>query len=360
MVSKSYINKNIFLFLGGFIVALGIEKWGLHRRIALHIIRILGTSLKRVVLGFMFATAFLSMWISNTASTLLMLPIGLALVSSLREISTEDDSELETSSNEKLLNHFATVLLIGIAYAASIGGFTTLVGTPTNVTFVQIWSETFPQSPEISVGDWMINMIPLGSVLLLCAWGVLIWNIPNQLEGQSIDRSFFTKRLRALGRMSQAETLMLFVFLITAFLWIFRKPLEFGEYQLVEGWGKSMELGLLKMGADAKLAETAVHDSTVAMLMALLMFFLPAGTKPNDRTEYLMDWETAEKLPWGILLLIGGGFALASAFQSTGLSKWLGEELTKHIADWPIWAIIAAVCFSDDFPDRVHLECCPL
>ncbi|MCH7689007.1 MAG: anion permease, partial [Planctomycetes bacterium] len=137
VVSKSYINENIFLFLGGFIIALGIEKWGLHRRMALHIVRLLGTSLKRVVLGFMLATAFLSMWISNTASTLLMLPIGLAMIGSLRELSNNEKSA------EESMSRFSVVLMLGIAYSASIGGLTTLVGTPTNVAFVGIWKQEF-------------------------------------------------------------------------------------------------------------------------------------------------------------------------------------------------------------------------
>lgn len=188
-VSKSYIDRNIFLFLGGFIIALGIEKWGLHKRIALHIVRILGTSLKRVVLGFMLATAFLSMWISNTASTLLMLPIGLAMIGSLRELASDKEE------SENSLTQLSVVLMLGIAYSASIGGFTTLVGTPTNVTFVGIWARLFPNAAELSAGQWMLAVAPLGIVFLLVAWFILVRKLAPIPGAEKIKRSFFTKRI---------------------------------------------------------------------------------------------------------------------------------------------------------------------
>ena len=205
VVSKAYIDKNIFLFLGGFIIALGIEKWGLHQRLALHIVRILGTSPRRMVLGFMLATAFLSMWISNTASTLLMLPIGLALMSSLDKLPLDLES-LSLSERDRLektraaaVGQFMAVLLLGIAYSASIGGFTTLVGTPTNVTFLNVWKDSFPQGPEISAGQWMLAVTPLGVLYLVCAWGYLTWNLPSLPGSENLDRSFFTGRLEQLG-----------------------------------------------------------------------------------------------------------------------------------------------------------------
>jgi sodium-dependent dicarboxylate transporter 2/3/5 len=206
-VSKSYISKSIFLFLGGFIIALGIEKWGLHRRMALHVVRLLGTSLKRIVLGFMLATAFLSMWISNTASTLLMLPIALAMISSLRDLSQPADTTNSTAADpaNDVMSRMTLALLLGIAYAASIGGLTTLVGTPTNVAFVGIWENEFPLAPEMSAGRWMVAVAPLGLVLLLCTWAVLVWRLPRLPGKQRLDRSFFSDKLRELGRPTFAE-----------------------------------------------------------------------------------------------------------------------------------------------------------
>jgi sodium-dependent dicarboxylate transporter 2/3/5 len=345
-VSKSYISKSIFLFLGGFIIALGIEKWGLHRRMALHVVRLLGTSLKRIVLGFMLATAFLSMWISNTASTLLMLPIALAMISSLRDLSQPADTTNSTAADpaNDVMSRMTLALLLGIAYAASIGGLTTLVGTPTNVAFVGIWENEFPLAPEMSAGRWMVAVAPLGLVLLLCTWAVLVWRLPRLPGKQRLDRSFFSDKLRELGRPTFAERLMLVVFASTALLWIFRQPLQFGAFTFPFSWGVPLQSCLVRLGVDAELAVKYVDDSTVAMTMALLMFFLPAARDENGRQQYLMDWETAERLPWGILLLIGGGFALAGAFTGTGLSEWIGHRFAEGVQDWPLWLLIAAVC----------------
>ena len=345
-VSKAYIDQNVFLFLGGFVVALGIEKWGLHRRMALHIVRVLGTGLRRVVLGFMVATAFLSMWISNTASTLLMLPIGLALVDAIRESSTSGDSKSDDTNNQTI-ERFATVLMISIAYAASIGGFTTLVGTPTNVTFLGLWDERlypvekYPGAPQFSAGEWMIATLPLGACLMGCAWGLLTWRLPSRIEGRPMTRQFFDDRLRALGQPSAAEWRMLAVFVVTAVLWIFRKLLKFGSTEFLPGWG-DIVAGWF---SGWNVAPDMIHDSTVAIGMALLMFVIPAGRKGPGPTEYLMNWKTAEKLPWGILLLIGGGFAIAGGFEATELAKWLGREFSHAAAGWEVWLLVAAVCF---------------
>lgn len=346
-VSQSYIKSSIFLFLGGFVIALGIEKWGLHRRLALHVVRILGTSLKRVVLGFMLATAFLSMWISNTASTLLMLPIALAMITSLRELTDTPESSAGEVANplDDTLSRMTLALLLGIAYSASLGGLTTLVGTPTNVTFVGIWSQEFPAAPEMSAGRWMVAVAPLGIVFLFCTWGVLVCRLPRLPSGRQLNRSFFGDRLRKLGPPTQAERLMLIVFATTALLWVFRKPLQFGAFTFPYSWGVPLKEGLIHLGVAADAAAKYVDDSTVAMLMALLMFFIPAARDDKGRRQYLMDWETAEKLPWGILLLIGGGFALAGAFTKTGLSEWIGRRFADGVQDWPLLLIIASVCF---------------
>lgn len=321
-VSKAYIDRNIFLFLGGFVIALGIEKWGLHRRIALNVVGIVGSGLRTVVLGFMAATGFLSMWISNTASTLLMLPIGLALIGSLRDAAfgeTEEGPQREAI--ERDYAEFGVILLLAIAYSASIGGFTTLVGTPTNLQFVKVWNDLFPDVPpaaQIDVATWLSAVAPLGMTLMVLAWWIMTRPLAR-IENRGADRSFFADRLRELGRPSRAEIMMLVVFVTTAFLWITRKWL------------------LASM--------PRVHDSTIAMGMALLMFFLPARKEADGSTAYLMDWQTAEKkTPWGILLLIGGGFAIAHGFQETELSNWIGGVLADAAAGWPIWLIVLSVC----------------
>ena len=347
-VSQSYINKNIFLFLGGFIIALGIEKWDLHQRMALHLLRVVGTSLRRVVLGFMLATAFLSMWISNTASTLLMLPIGLALLASLRDLTLAQNgpqsNNIQQQQSDEGIQRLSVVLMLAIAYSASIGGFTTLVGTPTNVQFQQIWSDYFPKAPELSAGEWMAATVPLGVTFLLCSWGVLVWRLQPIPGARRFDRRFFTEKLRALGAISCAEIRMLFVFATTAALWLFRKPLRIGSTSILPGWGDGVQTLLEYIGTGADLAASFVHDSTVAIGMVVLMFFIPAEQDADGRVKYLMDWKTTERLPWGILLLIGGGFALANAFRDTGLSEWVGQCFAETVNGWKPWMLVMAVC----------------
>lgn len=351
-VSLAYVNENIFLYMGGFIIALGIERWGLHERMALHIVRLLGTSLKRVVLGFMLATAFLSMWISNTASTLLMLPIGLALLTSLKGIQGRDSDDppdgtgtsLSDPESDDPIGKLSVVLMLGIAYSASIGGFTTLVGTPTNIAFQQIWKQHFPAGPQLSAGQWMAAVVPLGAVFLLITWGVLVWRLPKIPGADRFNRSFFSHRLRKLGAPRWSELAMLCVFVTTAALWIFRKPLTIGTEPLLAGWGDVASTYLVRLGMESKSAATAIHDSTVAIGMALLMFVIPAEPDSEGKPQFLMDWKTAERLPWGILLLFGGGFALADAFSTTGLSQWVGDQFAAGIIGWPPWLLVLAIC----------------
>lgn len=347
-VSSAYINENVFLYLGGFIIALGVERWGLHRRFALHIVRRIGSSPKRVVLGFMLATGFLSMWISNTASTLLMLPIGLALLVALHEVAHEHEEAGDTPVDpvfDPALQKLAAVLMLGIAYSASIGGLTTLVGTPTNIAFLQIWRAQFPHGPEISAGQWMIMFVPLGAVMLLAAWRVLVFRLPMIPGAERMDRQFFTRRLQALGRPGRGEWLMLVIFTTTALLWIFRTPFQIGAEPLLPGWGGYTERLLIHWGVPAESTGNWIDDSTVAMAMALLCFCLPVDRGDSGRVRWLMDWKTAERLPWGILLLFGGGFAIADGFRTSGLSIWVGREFADVVGGAPPWLLVMGVCF---------------
>lgn len=350
-VSSAYINKLVFLFLGGFIIALGIERWGLHQRIALHIVRVLGTSLRKVILGFMLATAFLSMWISNTASTLLMTPIAVALVISLQDaLASRTDSEVRTIDNtidrNGPLGAFGICLMLGIAWSSSIGGMTTLVGTVTNVQFVGLWESRFPAGPQISAGGWLAAFGPIGIVMILVTWVVLTYRMPTPGK-DAVNRQFFGDRLRAIGKPTRSEWLMLGVFLATAMLWTFRRPLVFGDVTLVGGWEAVVESFLFEtLQADPlTFPKGVVHDSTVAIGMAVLMFVLPGERSTSGQSQRLMDWQTAQKLPWAILLLVGGGFAIASAFQETGLAEWVGDAFAGAVDGWQIWALVAAICF---------------
>ncbi|MFK7778816.1 MAG: SLC13 family permease, partial [Gimesia sp.] len=341
IVSQAYINSNIFLYMGGFMIALGIEKWDLHRRIALHIIKLIGSSPKRVVLGFMLSTAFLSMWISNTASTLLMLPIGLAIIVSITELTQRDSVE----SSSKDIHTFSVALLLGIAYSASIGGVTTLIGTPTNISFQQIWLIQFPQAPQLSAGEWMVMVLPFGITFLFLTWFILCWNIPRFSSSQASSKKLILDHIRQLGRPKKAEILMAIVFITTALLWVTRKPLSFGGDLQLPGWEQIPIHFLKQWGVAVKNPASWVNDSTVAIGMAILMFAIPARKSDQGKTEFLMDWKTAERLPWGILLLIGGGFAIAGAFQSTQLSNWVGHIFSSLVLGWPAWALILTACF---------------
>ncbi len=349
-VSRAYINKEVFLFLGGFIIALGLEKWGLHERIALHILRVLGTSPRRVLLGFLLATAFLSMWISNTATALMMVPIGLALVRSWQDIVTKDPAVAAHAGRSRNdIRAFGANLVLGIAWAASIGGLMTLVGTVTNVQFQSLWQKLYPDAPRLSAGEWFSAFGPVGLAILFAAWGLLCWGLPK-LDDAQLDRSFFADRLKRLGAPSRAQWLMMVVFVLTACLWTFRTPLKFGNDPLLPGWEHAMQSFLINvMGTSAAYAKTAVHDSTVAIGMALAMFLIPTGRNEHGHTQYLMDWPSASRIPWALVLLIGGGFAIADGLGSTGLAQWASGTFADVVDGWPLWAVILALCVLSTF-----------
>jgi len=306
MVATAYGDKNIFLFLGGFLMAMTMEKWKLHRRIALNIIHFLGTSPRKIIFGFMVATAFLSMWISNTATTMMMLPIAMAIIyhtETLRrkagEIITKDD-------------HFNVAMLLGIAYAASIGGIGTLIGTPPNIVFAAAVRKLFPAAPEIDFFQWFLVGFPLVIVFLPFAWFYLVKiALPIRQKNLPGGKEIITKELKEIGPLSKAERYTLFWFIIMALGWIFRKNIQAG-FVTIPGW--SDLLGIAKY----------VHDSTVAIFVSAFLFLTPVDFKKGI---FLLDWEQAKGVPWGILILFGGGIALAQGFQVTGLAAWIGHSL---------------------------------
>lgn len=336
-VSQAYFSDSSFLYLGGFLLALGIERWGLHRRIALTITSAIGVGPRRIVFGFMLATFAISMWISNTASTLLMLPIALALLTSL------EDWHADVARSDRAYRHLAMATTLGIGYAATIGGMATLVGTPTNVVFVDIFRRLYPQAPPMSAGQWMTVWIPFSAVFLLIAWGTLVFRSGTPRWAGVLDRNLFRREKAALGPMQIGERWMLGLFLLTVAAWLFRTDFTVGERVLLRGWGRFAEAWLRRLGVTDTGAREWINDSTVAMTVAVLLFIIPIRPPGAERRQPLMDWRTAGKLPWGILLLFGGGFALADACKSTGLSDWTGVRLAALVDGQPVWVMILVI-----------------
>jgi sodium-dependent dicarboxylate transporter 2/3/5 len=320
-VAATYFNHVIFLFIGGFIMALAMQKWNLHRRIALKVMLLIGAGPRRIVLGFMLATAFLSMWISNTATTMMMVPIAMAVIAKLKE----NDSGHRVS-------RFSVGLLIGIAYAASIGGIATLIGTPPNLSFTRIYSIYFPTAPEITFADWFTFGLPCTVVFLAVAWLLLTAIFVPRGQANPADARIFRDEYRRLGPMSYEEKVVLMLFSLMAVLWLFRKPIIVGPFT-VPGWSALLP------------SPGFVDDGTVAAMISLLLFVIPSQSQSKGR---LMDWDTATKLHWGIVILFGGGFALAAGFKESGLSVWVAEQLTGLSGISPVF-VVASVCTTITF-----------
>ena len=303
----NYGNPVIYLFLGGFVLGLGIEKWNLHRRIALNIMRISGESPNRVILGSMLATALLSMWISNTATTIMMLPIGMSIVGLLGE----------KISNEKASRNFGITLMLGIAYAANIGGITTLIGTPPNLVMSSILADQ--GIIDIGFSDWLLFALPLVLVLFVIVYFVntrLVFPIKEgPLEGAG---EVIRNELRSMGRMSLPEKRVGLVMLITALLWIFRR-----QIMLIPG-----------------LEE--LSDPAIAIASALAMFALPAG----EEKQPLLIWKDTRRLPWGILLLFGGGISLAKGMEATDVVGLVGNWISHSNVQHPLLVILVVGIFA--------------
>ena len=287
--TASYGHQYIFLFLGGFVLAIAIEKWKLHKRIALTIIMLVGTNVQKIILGFMIATAFLSMWISNTATAVMILPVGMAVIKQLHD-------NPNTIKNENLI--FGKALMLAIAYSASIGGMATLIGTPPNLVLAGIIEKSY--QTEISFFDWFKFAFPLSLLLLTICWLML-----TRLSFQFTQKEFpggkeeIEKQLKALGKISKQEKIVFLIFSLTALAWIVR------SFLLVQ-WFPSLD------------------DTMIAVISALILFVVPSG----ENKTALMTWKDAETLPWGILILFGGGMALALGFETSGLANYIGNHLT--------------------------------
>ncbi len=297
-----YANPLIFLFLGGFVIAEGMQRWNLHRRIALGIITRIGTRPGAVILGFLAASAFLSMWVSNTATALMMLPIGLSVVELMHAGGAEAGREARS---------FAVALMLGIAYGCSIGGLGTLIGTPPNTLLAAFMSETYGY--QIGFAQWMLVGIPLVLIGLPMTYLVLT-RVVFRLGFTSLPggRELLEGERRKLGRMSGPEWKVALVFLVVAALWMTRPLLA----NVVPG----------------------LSDAGIAIFGAVVLFLLPAGRGGGQ----LLTWEDAERLPWGVLILFGGGLTLASAINDTGLAAWIGEGLSG-VQAWPLPLLVFAI-----------------
>lgn len=344
-VCLAYADSNVFLYLGGFILALAIEKQNLHRRISLHIISRIGSQPKQIVFGFILSTAFISMWISNTATTLLMLPIALALLDTLAD-SLAATGHSSREEIDRRLKPLSVAVLLGIAYAASCGGFATMVGTPTNPVLRGYFEKEFvPQGyPSISSSHWMMLAVPM-SLLMLIAVGYAMTRKLEALPGvEKVGRDFFRDRLRELGRMQAGERNVLIVFVSTAALWVLAQPLELGPI-VIPSAPQMLEAGLQGLGYEAEGRAKMLDEATVAIAMALLLFLLPGDRQPDGTRPRIIDWDQVEKkIPWGVLLLFGGGFAMADAFKETGLSQWMGSLFAAQMQGAPTWVLVVGTC----------------
>ncbi|AXF58042.1 anion transporter [Salicibibacter kimchii] len=294
-VTPNYGDDIVFLFLGGFVIALALERWNLHKRIALTIISLIGTSTNRIVLGFMIATGFLSMWISNTATAMMMVPIGTAIIFQVgRSLHEENIENAEVQENQ-----FAKGLMIAIAMSASIGGLGTIIGTPPNTILAGSLNEIF--DIDLSFAGWMTFGVPLAVILLSFAWIYLVKiAFPMKMKHIPGGKELIHEQRTGLGKMSPEEKMVLTIFTLTALAWITR---SFLLEDIIPG----------------------IDDTMIAIIAAVVLFVLPSKTYKGDK---LMTWHAAKDVPWGILILFGGGLAIAGAFQDSGLDVWIGEQLT--------------------------------
>lgn len=299
-----YANPNIYLFLGGFMLALGIERSGLHKRMALHMIIAAGSSGPKLIAGFMTIAALISMFVMNTSTTLMLLPIGLAVCSVV--------SNTIPGLTDKEIEYFDTSLMLGIAYAATIGGMSTLVGTAPNIVFSAFMLETY--GIEISMIDWMTLGVPLAIVMLYSAWLVLTkYVFPTSFITSKDTKIYLKNMLNDQGPLSKDEIKISIIFGLTALAWMFRTLLD--NYDMFSG----------------------LTDAGIAIISAILLFMIPSSHHKGE----LLDWNQSNKLPWGLLILFGGGLSIAAQINSSGLGIWIGEGLSVLSTVPPIFLIFA-------------------
>jgi solute carrier family 13 (sodium-dependent dicarboxylate transporter), member 2/3/5 len=303
-----YANPVIFLFMGGFMLGLAIEKWNLHRRIALNIVRLTGTSGDRIVLGFILSTGLLSMWLSNTATTMMMFPIALSVIHVMKE----------NHKGEGNITNFSLTIMLAIAYAANIGGIATIIGTPPNVAFIGYIRGKYHY--EVDFIKWMLLCMPLAFLLLIALyWMTVKWLFPNKIKSNGATRQLIKDELHELGPLSTPEIRVLIIFLFTATLWIFREVINKVQ-------------NLIKL-----------DDTIIAVICAVTLFICPSGKKDGENKESILEWNDTSKMAWGILLLFGGGISLANCLEKVGLMQQLGEWLAQFSGNGFLLVVVITV-----------------
>lgn len=307
--TASYANPIIYLFMGGFFIAVAMQKYNLHKRIALHVIKMVGSSPSLMILGFMIATGFLSMWVSNTATAMMMVPIGLAVIS---QVTGHTSEQMLAGSGGKTEMNFAKSLMLAIAYSASIGGIATIIGTPPNAIMVGMMEKMY--GVKINFAQWMMFGLPLSIVMMAAVWFLLTKVMFNTGEMKLASGGEVIKKdIDEMGKMTREEKSVLFVFVLAACSWVIN--------------------GFIK--------KSPVDDTMIAIGAALLLFIIPTNFKKG---QFILDWKTAVKIPWGIVLLFGAGFAVAEGFTKTDLAMWISMRLTSlEGASVLLFVTIAAV-----------------
>ena len=306
--AQAFSHPIIFLFMGGFIIGLAMQHTGLHKRIAYYIISKFKSSPKSLVFGFMCATAFLSMWISNSATAIMMLPIALSIIT----VFKEDKNNIKN-------NNFDKALVLSIAFSATIGGIATIIGTPPNTVMAAMLSEIY--NYEINFVDWLKIGLPTSIILLPITWIILTFLCFPLNSKASIKDKVIKDKIKELGKISQDEIMVGIVFIITASLWISRK------------W--------LSTALDGVIPAGALNDSTIAIMAAIFLFIIPSNRPKRKR---LIDWQVAQNIPWGALILIGGGLSLATVINSSGLATWIGS-LSSNLSNISI-VFIVLICIA--------------
>jgi solute carrier family 13 (sodium-dependent dicarboxylate transporter), member 2/3/5 len=320
-----YANPIIFLFMGGFMLALGLEKHRLHERIALNLIRITGTSGNGIIRGFMWATAFISMWISNTATAMMMLPIAVSVIKLLKSSPLALSSENLTKGER----NFAIALMLMVGYSSSIGGIATIIGTPPNVVFAGLLDQFFHQ--KLDFGKWMLVGVPLMLLLLAATYAILTKILfPNGIKNVKGSDELIAAKLIELGGIRREEKLVLLIFAITCLSWIFQQPIN------------------LLLGKDM------LNDTNVAMMGGVLMFATPVDIK---KMKFLLHWTDTEKMAWGILILFGGGLCLAQGLSNAGIIQVVGSVIAKQSpsTQWLLVGLITASVFITELMSNVAL-----
>ena len=306
-VASTYMDPILFLFIGGFGISFAIEKWGLHRRLSSWLLSKIPTNPSWILAGIMLITYGLSNWMSNTATCLMMLSVVLGVLHTLQNPPK-----------------FSAALLLGLAYSASIGGMATPVGTPPNLIFFKVMSANYPKVQQPDFFEWAMVGFPMSFLLLVGCFFILKWAFFDKKETFTTNRTHFKEDLTALGPMSAEEKWVGIIFLITAILWFTRNPIQMGGTELL-GWSKLLPKGII------------IDDSGPAILAIFLLISIPSSEKRN-----LLTWEEMKKIPFDVLLIFGGGFALAMGFEASGLSQSMAQSLT-FLSHWPTWTMIVGV-----------------